>query len=962
MTSVNFDFDITSPADGYTTPRRLTQVRLLQANDVVARQSRCSPFDSALTPWYESVVAGAVANPWRWIGNATVGSENRTDGTCGSATVPAAAMVGNSGTTPASANFALGADSFLLQNFQPTLRGNAPNGQPYHYVWKWHSFYHASELLGNQGGVWGAFYNDQWNNATNPTADEAAEFPIAVAYYYHTIFDYVGTWNWDVANGGVPDDPRFGPTTGGAPNQTIITFSSSVRGLATTNTWFAYGHEHADARLFVGGNPIRRDVALDNDRLVYDEFYTAAQAGASCSGGGQVGQVAFDLFSYDECPSTTVVLSVLDAGAVSPLQVIVTSPGTSDSETVTLTGTAPYFSGPLTVATDDGGSANDGVLFVLPSEVISASYTDTAPAGSTTATAQVSCTGGNVAYVSNTQVSDNGDNDGHADNNETVTIDVTIRNDTATPLTNTRVQIFPASPNVDCVSDGQALYGTVAPGASATNPPSDRFTFHVSSAVACADWQAPPTGRFNVVITADGFDGSSALQTLTVDLDLDANPGGGSYTFTQNFASNPAWSSSATPDDSGTCSPTYVNNFHWCAACGNGGGGYGAWIGNSSFGTTGQNYSLLDSSTLYSPTFVANGATSLQFSVAYRTELDFDGAIVQYRLGAGAWTDLGFANPAQAATTASEHCSPLAAGAVAWTGAGQPGWTATNTAAVPSSAGQAIQFRWRLGGDDSVGGPSYGGLGVDDVVITNLRQATVCEPTRNTGLPGCVVGCSGAPNGTACDDGDACTQTDTCQSSVCVGANPVVCAAPGECQLAGVCNSSTGICAYSGKPLGTSCGDSSNTDCTDPDTCNGAGTCVANHAANETSCNDADATTCSDICTSGSCAGTFTAAPAEVGPTLALGKDVPGTLLDWTGTTSTYNVYRGTNGGASVWSYSHTCFQPGRTVSDAVDSGNPAPDSYFYYFVSGVNVCRESGLGRDSLGVLVPNNTPCPLP
>ena len=45
LTSVNMDFDITSPADGYTAARRLTQVQLLQTNDVISRQASCSPFD-----------------------------------------------------------------------------------------------------------------------------------------------------------------------------------------------------------------------------------------------------------------------------------------------------------------------------------------------------------------------------------------------------------------------------------------------------------------------------------------------------------------------------------------------------------------------------------------------------------------------------------------------------------------------------------------------------------------------------------------------------------------------------------------------------------------------------------------------------------------------------------------------------------------------------------------------------
>ncbi len=744
LTSVNMDFDVTSPADGYTTPRRLTQAQLLQMNDVVARQAQCSPFNTALTPWYESVVSGRPANPWRWSGSATtpatVGSETRTDGACGSATTNSAAMVGNSGTATAATNFAASADSFLLQNFQPALRGNGPSGQPYHYVWKWHSFYKASELFGNQGGAWGGFYHDQWNSATNPTGDQATAFPISLAHYYQNfIFDYVSTWNWETANTGTPDDPRLGPTSGGAPNQLIINFIG-VTGLATTGTYFAYGHRHLDDSYF-GTSNVNRDVALDNDRLVYDEYYAAAQAGASCGGGGQVGQVAFDRYTYDDCPSATAVLSVLDANAVSSVQVTVTSPGTGDSETVTLTGSAPYFSGTVSLSTSTGRGNNNGVLFVLPSESLSATYTDGSPAGSSTASALTGCTGGGVVYDSSAQVSDNGDNDGIADNGESVTLDITIRNNTTAPLTNAKVTIFSDTPNVDCIGDAEALYGTVAGGATATNPPGDRFSFHVSSPVACADWQNPPTARFTVVITGDGFDGSSLLQTFAINLDLDTTGAGGSYTYTQNFASDPAWTTAATADDDGGACGPYGNSFHWCAACGNGGGGYGAWTGNSAFGTSGQNYTDLNSATLYSPPFVANGSVSLQFSVAYRTESGWDGALVQYRLGAGSWTTLGYTTPAQSAIP-NTSCSPLLNGVTAWNGNGVS-WTTTNAASVAASGGDPIQFRFRLGSDESVNGTSYGGLGVDDVVITGLRQTLLCEPTRNTTLPSTPVEAGG---------------------------------------------------------------------------------------------------------------------------------------------------------------------------------------------------------------------------
>jgi len=769
LTAVNMDFDLTSPADGYSAASRLTQPQLLQTNDQVSRQASCAPFNTSVSPFVPSAAtSGHIAATWKWSGAATsrstVGSELRVDGACGSATADSAAMVGNSGTSPASNNFPINADSFLYLSFQPVLRGNNANGQPYRYTWKWHSFYAATEALNSQGGLWGAYYDDKWNNATAPLPDELKLFSLRFAYLFFASFDYVSSWNWDAPNTGIPDDPHFDPSTGGAPNQFIISFGG-VTGFATTSSRFVYAHRVLDSAILTGTAAPHNDLAIDNDRLVYDEYFAASQAAASCGAGGQVGQVAFDLTDYTTCPHGSAILSVVDANGVSGLLVTVTSPGTGDSEVVALTGSAPYFTATLNLSTDSGFGSNDGTLFVLPNETISAAYTDSAPAGSSIATASTACRGGNVNYLTNAQVSDNGDNDGIADNGETVTVDITVENTSPVPLTNAKVTIISDSPNVDCVSDSQALYGTIPGNSAVTNPGGDRFTFHVIPSVACSDPLNPPTAHFIVLISGDGVDGAATLQGFTVNLDQDAT--GLGFTYTQNFNADPGWETGSTPDDSNdpTCGP-YVNDFHWCAVCGNGNGGYGAWTGNLAFGTT-ANYRPMGSSTLYSPSFVANGPVGLQFSLAYRTEPTYDGATVQYQLGTGSWTDLAFSSPAQGVTSTQDFCSPFNASHTAWTGNGNP-YTLTNTATVPSALGQSVQFRWRLGSDSSIVGTTYGGLGVDDVSVTNLRQM-ICEPTRNTGLPGCPFSCTSAPDGTPCNDGNACTTPDTCQSGTCTG-------------------------------------------------------------------------------------------------------------------------------------------------------------------------------------------------
>ncbi len=87
--------------------------------------------------------------------------------------------------------------------------------------------------------------------------------------------------------------------------------------------------------------------------------------------------------------------------------------------------------------------------------------------------------------------------------------------------------------------------------------------------------------------------------------------------------------------------------------------------------------------------------------------------------------------------------------------------------------------------------------------------------------PFCSGGaCVECTSGSHCSDGNACT-SDVCSGNVCSNAN---------------------------RSSGTSCGNSNNTDCTNPDTCNGFGTCLSNHEPNGTPCG-ADGNECSDdIC------------------------------------------------------------------------------------------------------------------
>ena len=154
-----------------------------------------------------------------------------------------------------------------------------------------------------------------------------------------------------------------------------------------------------------------------------------------------------------------------------------------------------------------------------------------------------------------------------------------------------------------------------------------------------------------------------------------------------------------------------------------------------------------------------------------------------------------------------------------------------------------------------------------------------------------TVDCTGAENGTACDDRNACTQTDTCVNGLCVGGNPVSCddnnpctenscntsdgscsypagnsgtecrPSAGQCDVAESCTGASGACPANGfQPNTTSCVGTSNGDtCDGTDSCNGSGACVDGYLAATTECR-ASAGQC-DVAES--CTGTSGACPAD---------------------------------------------------------------------------------------------------
>jgi len=115
------------------------------------------------------------------------------------------------------------------------------------------------------------------------------------------------------------------------------------------------------------------------------------------------------------------------------------------------------------------------------------------------------------------------------------------------------------------------------------------------------------------------------------------------------------------------------------------------------------------------------------------------------------------------------------------------------------------------------------------------------------------------PDGLACtSDGNDCTQ-DFCDIGVCVHPNEPIdtpCGSPADtqCDDPDTCDGA-GLCEPNFESNGFPCGTPADTDCTDPDTCNGTGVCNANHAPNGLSCNDQLFCTTGEFCTSGNCGG-----------------------------------------------------------------------------------------------------------
>ncbi|MBU0717300.1 MAG: hypothetical protein KJ749_03550 [Planctomycetes bacterium] len=132
----------------------------------------------------------------------------------------------------------------------------------------------------------------------------------------------------------------------------------------------------------------------------------------------------------------------------------------------------------------------------------------------------------------------------------------------------------------------------------------------------------------------------------------------------------------------------------------------------------------------------------------------------------------------------------------------------------------------------------------------------VCNPEDGTVThPPFAAGTScGDPSNTQCDNPDTCDGAGVCEPNVAPLGTPCGNPTDTECDGADTCDGA-GTCADNIQPVGEPCGDPTDNDCTDPDTCDGAGNCLDHDEPFGTPCDDGLFCNVDEFCTAGACGG-----------------------------------------------------------------------------------------------------------
>jgi hypothetical protein len=134
--------------------------------------------------------------------------------------------------------------------------------------------------------------------------------------------------------------------------------------------------------------------------------------------------------------------------------------------------------------------------------------------------------------VKSVRLTDNGDNDGFADPNETVSLFVTLRNSSGADRDGIVVTVTTTDATVDCISSPALAFGTLLAGEERES--AVPAVFRVAD-VARSDALESLTATFDLQITGNDFGGTVRPQQAVLDLDLNVSGGLLPTTFTEGF-------------------------------------------------------------------------------------------------------------------------------------------------------------------------------------------------------------------------------------------------------------------------------------------------------------------------------------------------------------------------------------------------------------------------------------------
>ena len=150
-------------------------------------------------------------------------------------------------------------------------------------------------------------------------------------------------------------------------------------------------------------------------------------------------------------------------------------------------------------------------------------------------------------------------------------------------------------------------------------------------------------------------------------------------------------------------------------------------------------------------------------------------------------------------------------------------------------------------------GSSCGDTG-SDCVNQDTCQSGACQ---DNGFPPAGTSCTGVPVSGPCDAADTCNGTGSCVDRKKTAGFVCLAGDASGCNPDDTCDGTTNACAPVLTPALTPCGSNSDTNCDNPDSCDGAGLCNPRYENSGFPCSDGLGCTTSDACNgSGSCLGT----------------------------------------------------------------------------------------------------------